>query len=200
MPSPRPPDADARVLVHGVSWAQYEAIRAATDHVAGLHLTYIEGTLEIMSPSSRHERIKTLLARLVETWAEEHDLQFTGFGSTTYRRPEMERALEPDECYVLGEGKETPDLAIEVVVSSGGIDRLAVYVGLGVPEVWFWVDGRIAIYHLNEARDGYEEAERSALLPELDPMELAGIIATTGDYDQTRAVRSFRERLRQRRK
>src|SRR4051812_13529814 len=97
MPEPRPPEADQRVILYGVDWSQYEALRAATDHIAGLHLTYLEGTLEIMSPSSRHERIKTLIGRLVEAYAEELDLVMTGFGSTTYRKPEMARALEPDE-------------------------------------------------------------------------------------------------------
>ena len=31
-----------------------------------------------------------------------------------------------------------PDIAIEVVVTSGLVDKMAVYAGLGVPEVWLW--------------------------------------------------------------
>ena len=198
MPEPRPATGDQRVVLHGVSWSQYETLRAATDHIAGLHLTYLHGSLEIMSPSSRHERTKTLLARLIEAYAEELDLQMTGYGSTTYRRPEMERALEPDECYVFGAGREDPDLAIEVVITGGGVDKLDVYRGLGVAEVWFWVDGRIEIYQLDAERrdDGYARAERSRFVPGLDPAELAGIIATADEFEQTRAVKQFRARLR----
>lgn len=196
MPEPRPAEQDERVVLHGLSWAQYEALREATDHIAGLHLTYLDGTLEIMSPSPRHEQMKKLLARLLETWAEEHDLPMTGYGSTTYRKPEMARALEPDECYVFGAGREHPDLAVEVVVSRGGVNKLEVYRGLGVSEVWFWVDGRIEIYALGEG--GYERVAESRFLPGLDPAELAGVMANSGDQDQTRTVKQFRARLQRR--
>ncbi|MEG4506483.1 Uma2 family endonuclease [Microcoleus sp. F6_B4] len=37
--------------------------------------------------------------------------------------------------------KAIPDLAIEVVFTSGGIDKLQLYKRLGIPEVWFWEDG-----------------------------------------------------------
>ena len=198
MPAPAPVERDDIVVLYGLSWQQYEAIREATDHIAGLHLTFLEGTLEILKPSRRHERIKKLIARLLECWAAEHDLRFTGFGSTTYRRPEMERALEPDECYVLGDDKATPDLAIEVVITGRAVDKLDVYRGLGVGEVWFWVDGRIGIYVLGAGSEGYAESPRSRLLPDLDPIVLAGVIAEAGEFEQTQAVKAFREKIRRR--
>jgi len=43
---------------------------------------------------------------------------------------------------------EIPDIAVEVTISSGGIDKLAVYQGLGVPEVWFWQGGKFSLYCL----------------------------------------------------
>lgn len=196
MPTPRPRDDDERVVLHGVSWEQYEAIRAATDHIAGLHLTYLEGELEIMSPSSRHEVVKTLLARLLEAWAEERKVPLNGYGSTTYRKEARKRGIEPDECYILGPEKAVPDLAIEVVITGAGVDKLAVYHGLGVPEVWFWVDGRISIFQ--REGDGYVEVPRSRFLPDLDPTLLAGVIAETRDHEQTEAVAAFRARLRDR--
>ena len=42
-----------------------------------------------------------------------------------------------DECYCLGELTEIPDIALEIAITSGGIDKLSVYQGLGVTEVWF---------------------------------------------------------------
>jgi hypothetical protein len=47
---------------------------------------------------------------------------------------QVERGVEPDECYVLGDVAEParPDLAIEVVWSSGGINELEIYRKLGV--------------------------------------------------------------------
>ena len=193
MPEPVMREDDHRVVVYGIRWEQYEAIRAATDHVAGLRMTYLEGALEIMSPSTRHELVKKLLARLIEIYAIELDIPLTGVGSTTWRRKEMERALEPDECYVLGPWKEVPDFAIEVVVTSGGLDKLEVYRGLGVAEVWFWVDGRMALYQLAEG--GYVPVERSRFLPDLDPTELTGVIAEADIHNQTAAVKRFRTRI-----
>ena len=83
-----------------------------------------------------------------------------------------------------------------MVVSHGGIDRLDIYRGIGVREVWFWVDGRISIFELGG--DAYVEVPRSALLPGIDPLELAGVIAEARDFEQTQAVKAFRARIRRR--
>lgn len=88
---------------------------------------YLEGTLEIMSPSPEHEVDKTTIARLIEIHALERDIDLTGYGSTTFRKPAQERGLEPDECYCFGQLKEFPDIGLEVIVSSGGIDKLSIY-------------------------------------------------------------------------
>jgi len=63
-----------------------------------------------------------------------------------------------------------------VVLSSGGVTKLRRYQVLGIPEVWFWQEGRLVIYHLGSL--GYELVERSVVLPGLDPellMECIGI-------------------------
>lgn len=74
--------------------------------------------------------------------------------------------LEPDECYCIGTEKEYPDLAIEVIASSGGINKLGVYQRLGVKEVWFWKSHDISVYCLR--KDNYEQVTKSEILPELD--------------------------------
>lgn len=185
---------DQRVYLHGVSWSQYEALLAIRGESSGVRMTYLEGELELMSPSVYHEGIKTVLARLIEAYADERGLDLNGYGSWTVKDEGVARGLEPDECYILGERKDedVPDLAIEVIWTSGGIGKLAVYRGLGIPEVWLWRDRRITVYRLHESE--YITAERSELLPDLDLEQLAGFI----DPDhQSRAVRAFREALRQ---
>jgi Uma2 family endonuclease len=89
-------------------------------------MTYLEGALEIMSPSRLHENIKTRIARLLELFALERDIRLQGYGSMTLRHEPKGRGLEPGECYVLGppQTEGFPDLAIEVSVTSGGIDKL----------------------------------------------------------------------------
>ncbi|HTL89402.1 MAG TPA: Uma2 family endonuclease, partial [Leptolyngbya sp.] len=43
---------------------------------------------------------------------------------------------------------------MEVVFTSGNEGKLTRYQALGVPEVWFWEDGVLKLYHLRET--GYQ--------------------------------------------
>jgi Uma2 family endonuclease len=187
---PAPFDSDQRIVLSGISWRDYLLLSDLFIDRPGLHLTYLEGTLEIMTTSPRHERIKTLIGRLLELHALVHRIRITGFGSATYRREEKERGLEPDECYCVGDEKEFPDLAIEVVLTSGGVDKLAVYAGLGVREVWFWRDGAFAVYELTS--NGYVEAQTSSFFPAMSFPRLAELVAKS---DQDAAVRAYFEEL-----
>ncbi len=184
---------EQRLLLHGVSWARYLALRELLEDQAGLRVTYLKGAMEIMSPSREHERRKKLIARLVEAFAGERHIALNGYGSATFRKQAKERGAEPDECYVIGDAStDIPQIAIEVVITSGGVDKLAVYGGLGVPEVWFFSKNRFFVYLLGD--DGYTLAQRSALMPELDFDLLATFIERT---DQTAAVAAFRKQLQQ---
>jgi Uma2 family endonuclease len=105
------------------------------------------------------------------------------------------RGAEADECYVVGalDGEPTlPQIAIEVVRSGGGIDKLEVYRGLGVPEVWFWERGQLRCYGLDADSSAYRPLERSRFLPELD---LALIQRCMQAPSQTEAVRLLREEM-----
>ncbi len=188
-------DRDQRVTLHGVSWEQYEAILAIRGESSGVRLTYLEGELELMSPSHPHEGIKKCIARLLEAWALEFDVDLDGFGSWTIKQELRERGAEPDECYNRGpDYDETrPDIAIEVIWTSGGLDNLEVYRGLGVPEVWFWSDGRIEVFRLAEGR--YVQSAGSAVLPELDLNQLAEFVDQRG---HSAAVRRYLGVLRAR--
>ncbi len=189
---PQPRSEDQRVFMR-VTWDEYETICAIRGERSGVRLTYLDGVLELMSPSNDHERLKTLIARLVEAYAEERDLPLDGYGSWTIKRRDTRRGVEPDECYVLGRPPgDRPDLAIEVVWTSGGLDKLEVYAGLGVREVWMWRDGRIEVWAL--VGDAYEARERSGLMPGLDLSALVTFLDVPG---QTQAVKAWRAWLRE---
>ncbi len=185
--------ADHRVIFHGVSWVDYETLLALRGDHPTPRMAYLRGELELMTPSREHERIKTLLARLVEAYAMERGISLNGFGSWTVRIAPKERGVEADECYILGDfqDKERPDLAIEVIWTSGGLDKLEIYRGLGVREVWLWKAGRIGVHALRGER--YEQIDRSELLPDLDLDQLASYLDSP---DQTDAVRRFLAALR----
>lgn len=144
-------DPDQHIAMHGVSWTEYEVLLAIRGDRPSPRITYLEGELELMSPSRSHEWIKKTFARLIETWAVERRVPLVGLGSWTVKNARQRRGLEPDECYALSERHDRPDLAIEVVWTSPVIEKLDVYRGLGIPEVWIWEAGTIQVHVL---RDG----------------------------------------------
>jgi Uma2 family endonuclease len=184
------PDDEQRVVLYGIPWATYVALCDAVDS-PGVRMTYLKGCLEIMTLSRRHEVTKKQIARLLELFCLERDIPLFGYGSTTFRREEKERGLEPDECYSRGEDKPIPEIALEVVVSRGTIDKLDVYRGLGVREVWVFEDGSFRLFELRG--EAYEPIEASGVLPEVDLVELARFAAVK---DQHAALRAFRDALR----
>jgi Uma2 family endonuclease len=181
---------DSRLILYGVSWQEYEILGATLGNRPNLRMNYLEGTLEIMAPSREHETLKTIIARLLEAYAEEKDIALNGYGSTTFKKQAKQRGLEPDECYCIGEMREVPDIALEVVISSGGIDKLPIYEGLGVPEVWFWQDSKFYVYRLSP--QGYIAIDYSEFLPGLDFIRLSEYIDVN---NQTRAVKAYRKAI-----
>lgn len=192
---PSLPSAEQRLVLEGVTWQQYEAlVTLFMNQFPALRMTYLEGSLELMTTSPEHERLKTIIARLIEAFAEELDLDLNGYGSATFRQEAAARGLEPDECYCLGELQAVPDIALEIALTSGGIDKLKVYQGLGVKEVWFWEKQQLSLYGLTETGDTYEALERSQLLPKLDVALLASYVESSR---QTQAVKAYRQALRE---
>jgi Uma2 family endonuclease len=187
---------EARVLLRGVPWNVYEALTEAGVQASGVRMSYLKGSLEIMTPSPRHERRKSVVARLLETYAEEFDIVLNAYGSTTFKSEASERGAEPDECYVLrdvtDEGALTaPDLVVEIVETNWKVDKLEIYCGLGVPEVWVWREGAPEIHVLEGP--AYVASTQSRLLPDLDIEMLSSFSNRT---DQVRAVKEYRLRLR----
>lgn len=177
---------EQRVVLPGVNWQQYESLVAALGDYPGLRLIYLEGTLEIFMPSPEHEMLKKVIARLLERYAEEVDILLHGYGSTTFRSEAKARGLEPDECYCVDTLKELPDFAIEVNLTSGGVDKLAVYQGLGVPEVLIYENNQLTLYNLREA--SYQASAHSQFFPDLDLQLLARYIRP---QEQPQAVKEF---------
>ena len=182
--------ATGQALLSNVTWETLEKLDA--DLVGtGARLTYLDGCLEIMAPlSDAHEEPKNTLGQLLETYMRLKDIRFYGRGSTTLGIKELGARKEPDESYCLGERKSIPDLVLEVIVTSGGIDTLEIYRRLGVPEVWFWEDGVISVYCLR--LQGYELVSNSEQLPDLDMRSLEFHSRMADQYD---AVNAFIETL-----
>jgi Uma2 family endonuclease len=191
-PTIAPIPTEQRLLLEGVSWQQYELLLATLgDDFPALRLSYVEGCLEIMTTSPLHEELKSTIRMLLEAFFQTFGIRYHCLGSATFRKMAKQRGLEPDECYCFGQKKEFPDLAIEIVLTSGLVDKLDIYWGLGVTEVWVWEAGQFRIYHLRE--DRYEQMISSELLPNCDIQMLARSVKPEEQFD---AVMAYREHLR----
>jgi Uma2 family endonuclease len=186
-------EPERRILFHGFDWDRYTALLELFGD-SGPRVTYLRGAVELMSPSDFHEETKTILGRLLETYALEADIDLDGHGSTTFRKKAKERGIEADECYTVGRvGRvRKPDLAIEVVYTKPLIDKLEVYRGLGVREVWLCKGASVAIHVLRGAR--HQLVERSVVLPDLDLPLLLSFVRP--GEKQTPLVRAYRAALR----
>ena len=185
------PNSDQIIVFHDVTWEDYERLLEIRGDKSAPRIHYLEGELEIMSPSKDHEQIKSFIGSLLEVWCIDRGIEVTPFGSWTLKEQKQDRGAEADECYIFGTApRERPQLAIEVEWSRGSIDKLRIYEKLGVDEVWTWRKGVIQVYVL--AGEKFAKAERSRLLPGLD----LGLLTSMLDRDTlTQAVRDFRRAL-----
>ena len=181
---------ERRILLTNVPWSTYVVLRDTVDS-PGIRMTYLKGSLEITSTSRAHEIYKKQSARLLELFCLERDIPLYSYGSMTLRREEKERGLEADECYCRDRDRDVPDIALEVIISSPLLDKLEVYRGLGVREVWIYRGGRFDVQALRG--DRYERAAASEIFPEVD---LAAIARYAARPDQHAALRAFRDELR----
>lgn len=201
-PAPLTPDlarqvpADDIIVLRDVTWADYQRLLEIRGDRPVPRLTYLEGALELMTPSRPHESLKSMIGCLVEAWCLERGVGITPYGSWTHESKEAERGVEPDECYVLGDATEPErcDLAIEVVWSSGGLDKLEVYRKLAVREVWIWKAGAIGVHALRAGR--YEPVDRSEVLGGIDLDELLRFVDVR---PMTRAVTEYRAAIQAKR-
>jgi Uma2 family endonuclease len=183
------PTADQRVVLNGVSWDAFETFLTLRGD-ARPKVTYLEGTLELMSPSRDHESIKKRFAAIIEAYLDHHGVTYEGVGSWLLKHAPKKAGLEPDECYILHDiSKQRPDLALEVVWTSGGIDKLEIYRRLGVREVWFWIDEQVTVHVLTEA--GYEARATSEVVSGFD-------FSLVGEMMELPALSDVRRALRQR--
>ncbi len=161
-------EEDRLTIYPDIEWQQFKLIQAGFAKSHGIRLAYVYNTLEILMPGRNHEVFSRLIGFLIGLFCLENQIEFEPTGSMTTER-EGEVSVQADESYCFGEFKSIPDLAIEVVFTSGSAKKLQRYQILGVPEVWFWEDGVFSLYHLHE--DNYLKITCSEI-PELARLDI----------------------------
>jgi Uma2 family endonuclease len=202
-------EARQRFVIPGISWNSYVQIVDALGEMRGLRTSFDGETLELMSTSQLHEWFKVLLGNLFATYALETDLSTKSAGGMTFRREDLERGLEPDNCYWLSHEHEmrhvweadfrvhpAPDLCIEIEVSRTVVDRLAILAALGVPEVWRF-DGRtLTVLQLVEG--AYVESAASEEVPGFPVDDVLRFLDPAEDVGENTRLRRFVEFVRER--
>ncbi|MDY6897126.1 MAG: Uma2 family endonuclease [Cyanobacteriota bacterium] len=193
----RASDPEEQYTTSGISWESYEALLVELEDNSHYRITYLDGILEIVSPSRKHETTKSRIRSLVEFYLFKKQIRHTPMGSTTVKNRLKKAGAEPDECYCIGEEKDIPDLAIEVIITSGSIKKLETYRRLGVKEVWFWENIQLKLFHLREETPkefaqtyGYEEIRTSELIQALDIIFLTECILIP---DHLQALNEFEQ-------
>jgi Uma2 family endonuclease len=198
-----------RVLLYNVSWEQYETFLEASGDRSSARMAYDNGTLEIMTPLPEHEYFKEAIGDAVKDAAEELEIDYESYGSTTWRKQIKLAGVEPDNCFYfqneaivrgrldldLSQGDPTPDLVLEIDMTSKSLDRFPIYARLGVPEIWSYDSGALKIYHLHNGE--YVSAQLSLALPQLPIQELPQLIEAHRQAGRRAIRKAVREWARQ---
>ena len=181
----RPKVAPPNVL-RGVDWETYNRLR---DHPSNGHLrmSYLDGTLILMSPELIHDRYGRRLAMVIDEVAEALGIFVEGIATTTLRHSKENQSKgsgkEPDYAFYFGPNAmrmhrrnelnldvdPPPDLAIEVDHKADSAKALKLYARLGVPEVWRYKSRSQKLWFGRLAGETYASVDRSLALPMLTP-------------------------------
>lgn len=199
-----------RVVLHGISWEQFERLLEDLGDHRAARIAYDNGTLEIMTPLPEHEHFKEVIGDAVKDIADELEMDYESYGSTTWRKRIKMAGVEPDNCFYfqheaavrgrldldLSRGDPPPDLALEIDMTSKSLDRFPIYARLEVPELWCYEKGELKIYHLQAGE--YVAATMSLALPLLPIRELPQLIETHRAAGRRAIRRAVREWARSR--
>lgn len=169
------------------SWQEFEVLENLLA-TGGFRITYLDGWIELMTVGEPHELIKKSLAILLEAYFIIQGIEFIPVGSATRRGEEKGTSFEPDESYYLGEKKANPDLAIEVILTSGSLEKLEKYRRFEIPEVWLWENNQLQVYAFISSE--YHLFPRSQLLPDLDIDLLVSCVQMPSRLEAMRAFRN----------
>jgi Uma2 family endonuclease len=199
--------ADSVLIQHGVGWNDYEELLDAVGEASSLRICYDEGTLQVMSPSSKHEHYAILIGRLVDRVSMHQRIKVLFYGSTTIRKRSEQKGAEPDACFyvqtanIVGTKDEIdfetdppPDIVVEIDIHHESISKFPIYAAFGVPELWRYDGETLSMYHL---RDGeYVLEDVSQALPILTSALLTQFLARSPKEDQYAIVLAFEEWLK----
>ena len=178
------------LTLRNITWQTYENLLTDLDEQSGVHLTYDQGVLEIMTLTPEHESINRYLSSLIDLLVDELGKDVHPVGSATFKRADVERGFEPDSSFYFTQatqmrGKKridlcvdpAPELVIEIDISHGSLDKLSIFAQFGIAEIWRYDGANIHIYHLVD--NAYEEHSGSRIFPSLTDEKIEKFLANS---------------------
>ncbi len=198
---------DTVLIQHGVGWHDYEELLDAVREASSLRICYDQGTLQVISPSSKHEYVTKLIERLVDRISIRQRIKVLFYGSATLKKQSEHKGAEPDACFYVqtadAVGKKEqidfnidppPDVVLEIDIHHESISKFPIYAAFGVPELWRYDGEALTIYHLRDRQ--YVLADASLALPILTSTLLTEFLARSPKEDQYDIVLAFEEWLK----
>jgi len=177
-----------RLVLSGVDWADYEALLYRLGDDSHLRISYSDERLEVMSPSTAHEKYKSLINRLVIAISDEVDIDVISFGSFTMKIDRLRKGAEADDCFYIQHaavvmGRDhvelgvdpPPDLVVEIDQTRDSRKKLGIYASFGVPEIWRYDGRHLSILQLTDG--SYLSCEFSLCFPFLSADQLSDLIS-----------------------
>ena len=202
-----PSSSEQRIVLSNIAWETYECLLADHLDISAPRFAYDRGLLEIVSPSSEHEKDNRTLALMVEVVAEEFGIDVLNVGSMTFRRQDLLRGFEPDSSFYIQHEAlvrarvqldpsvdPPPDLVIEIDITNPSLNMLPIYASVGVPEVWRSQDHRVSVLRL--AGDSYRVHLASVVLPPLTGDVLTHFLAESRTLPRIAWLRALRAWVR----
>lgn len=202
--------ADSVIIQHAVSWENYEELLEALRETTSLRISYDVGTLQVMSPSSKHENVATLIERLVDLLSIRHRIKVLFYGSVTIKKSHEQKGAEPDACFyvqtadAVGTKEQIdfdtdppPDIVVEIDLHHESISKFPIYAALAVPELWRYDGDMLIIYQLRQGQ--YIKIDASQCLPLLTSAILTEFLARSPKEDQYDILLAFEEWLKNQR-
>ncbi|MTJ07092.1 Uma2 family endonuclease [Anabaena sp. UHCC 0204] len=187
------------VTIQDVSWQEFETILQELGEKRAARLAYSNFTLEIMVPLPEHEKPKDLISDIVKILLKQIGKKYEPFGSTTFKG-ENTAAVEPDACFYIQNyqiminkrrleiNDPPPDLAIEIDVTSK--TTLEAYRVIGVPELWIYDDGKLAIYLFSDGN--YIKSDSSSIFPYIPVTQIIpATVARAWEVGTVQALEEF---------
>lgn len=192
-----------------VTWRTYENFLEDLGEGYADRLSYSDGVLEIMSPSSTHGLYNADIQFFIYELCCATGKNCMALGNFTLKQNKLQKGIEPDNCFYIQNEPQVrnkqkidlaedvpPDLAIEIDISTDSTKKLDIYASIGVPELWFFDGDELVIYQLEQ--QNYKIAPDSAIFPNLNlEMYILQLIELGYEIGHAQACKKLIEKIKQ---